>query len=1195
MENISLKQISDVLFQGVRTQETLKISKPFLQAIARQLEEQVGNLDSLVSLPSKEGTGSGKNIQYVDRAFFELVPDLKDNKTGAINSFSLGVILRVDGLLWWGGYAWGGGEFIDDFKNTLENLDLVNREDHIDIGKGTIGAGEAWEGGKYYALGHELDSNGILDVDDLESLIGIIVGDLILIHERFSPHKHSIQDKMQSEPKTWIFQANPKIYDLERSLRNERLNDWRVTRYRSEIKIGDQIIFWKAGKKRGVYGLGKVISDLYQKSQGDWVVDVEYQGRVSKPVLYDDIKDHPILSNMMIMKVSQGTNFPVKTEEWSALKSMLGDLILPERGAKDGREEPKRSPYEAERVLKKVFSNIHENQSILGLFTNSIELAHERGEDKWSITLTNDQVRLNVCKVIVASLEDNRLWLAIDTSKLQEDELRGIMESGLYNDMSYKLIPDSAGIYISEQDLGNIPDSVGQAHLSLIEKAAQLSEKIPSNIARGYSPGILNYLEKLFRKSLPRPQLDIFTPNVWWVNQGTSYSNERDGGYMWAPLADRNGHPVAHWNLLEEVTSQDVVVHYSKGEIRALSCVKEAAVESPKPEAYEAEPWEEKGRLVKVEHFDLNPPIPLGQVQEELNEIEITQGPLNREGRVNQGYLWRFTPEAFQVIRDASTQDWPEWAMLLLEPGDGEVIEEQFELGTHLQNTLMDQGLLFTPWQVATFYTALQTKGFVILSGISGTGKTKLAQHFAAILPQPDSVMIPLDEQISITIQPYMLKYNRFIIPKSATRFFEPPPPGETVEISINFDGNSVVCRFTHVSLTNTDYIHVLLKGEVRNWFHETFNQGDILIIEPELDTDDNLTGFTLFDAKSLAEKQDPKTIKDRNWLFIPVRPDWRDSKSLLGYYNPLTSSFVWTPFLRFLLRAHKSYQKKDGFAWFVILDEMNLARVEYYFADLLSVLESGRNQDGWTREPLQFSYPDDAEGDLPPREIRISPNIYIVGTVNVDETTHAFSPKVLDRAFTLELTDTDFNEYPLRIDSGIAPTSDYQRQKVLENFAYSGSFIRLDKTKISRYIDDHPHFRKRLQVLNESLLPYEFHFGYRIFDEIISFMLSVERNELYEDLGGKEIAFDAAVLMKVLPKFHGSRGKLEAPLKTILAWCINPDTPDIETVNNQLKEIEMNNILEKMTTINYKYPRTARRAQRMLWSLYTTGFAAFG
>ena len=117
-------------------------------------------------------------------------------------------------------------------------------------------------------------------------------------------------------------------------------------------------------------------------------------------------------------------------------------------------------------------------------------------------------------------------------------------------------------------------------------------------------------------------------------------------------------------------------------------------------------------------------------------------------------------------------------------------------------------------------------------------------------------------------------------------------------------------------------------------------------------------------------------------------------ARACLGYYNPLTGTYEWTPFLRFLCARRRATDGKDGLAWFVILDEMNLAHVEYYFADLLSVLESGRDETGWTREPLRLIYPDEAEGDLPPHELRLPPNLYIVGTVNVDETDARLQPQ---------------------------------------------------------------------------------------------------------------------------------------------------------------------------------------------------------
>ena len=107
--------------------------------------------------------------------------------------------------------------------------------------------------------------------------------------------------------------------------------------------------------------------------------------------------------------------------------------------------------------------------------------------------------------------------------------------------------------------------------------------------------------------------------------------------------------------------------------------------------------------------------------------------------------------------------------------------------------------------------------------------------------------------------------------------------------------------------------------------------------------------------------------------------------------------------------------------------------------------------------------------------------------------------------------------------------------------------------------------------------------------------MCSVERNELFSNLSGSEAAFDAAVLMKVLPKFHGSRGRLEAPLVSILAWCSNPDTPDEALIKSKLQQSDFDPALDALNQIDYCYPKTAERVKRMLATLFRTGFAAFG
>jgi energy-coupling factor transporter ATP-binding protein EcfA2 len=695
------------------------------------------------------------------------------------------------------------------------------------------------------------------------------------------------------------------------------------------------------------------------------------------------------------------------------------------------------------------------------------------------------------------------------------------------------------------------------------------------------------------------------TANIWWVNQGASHAFATREEFLWAPLENEQGTSYVHWRLLDDIQAEDVIIHYYDQAIQGLSRARRRAKRKPNPFD---EKWEEEGRMVDVEYYPFASPIPFAQVREPLLKLEIADSPFTTTGGVKQGYLWRFDLEGLKILHDAHDGNWPSWAQMLLpdvrptlhhEPR--EEFMTSFDLSSTLQRALALRGLHFTPWQIATFYTALQTKGFVILSGISGTGKTKLAQAFSAALPQPTGAEIELpDDLISLTVQPYMLKYNRIIIPKHYMRLFVPPERGEAWEVKVTFDGQQQTCRLHHADYANTDYVGLYLRGKLPPWFKAHFDEEDVVVLEPRVNEEGALAEFRMSTVEQWSIDSAKQSKNRRNTLFVPVRTDWRDSKSLLGYYNPLTGSYEWTPFLRFLMRAVRSYQTGDNLAWFVILDEMNLARVEYYFADLLSVLESGRDREGWTREPMRIVYPEEAGGELPPHTIHLPPNLYVIGTVNVDETTHTFSPKVLDRAFTLELTDVDFLGYPLSPNSaseGALTTA--ERQALLADFSREGAFATINKQAITLYIEQHPETRTRLQTLNERLRPYHLHFGYRVFDEIVAFLVSAEQNRLYAALEGSNPALDAAVLMKVLPKFHGSRRKLLDPLYQILAWCMDPESPDDTRVAEARRKIETNQgelgLHVELPDAHFHYPKTAARVRHMLWSLYTTGFAAFG
>lgn len=857
---------------------------------------------------------------------------------------------------------------------------------------------------------------------------------------------------------------------------------------------------------------------------------------------------------------------------------------------------------EARAIIERLLPDPSEREILLNVLGDSILAAHAAGASKWGVTLYPNRIWLNVGRIVVCNIQRKRGWLSLikdRVSNLEQLERDGLLTKG------YKSFPASVGIEFPPEIDPAIVQSVKTAHAALVQEAANQVRQLRGPTVQAHSNGTMAYLRTTLQRELPDPAyagslhrpLRRMPPNVWIFQANPDQYNFATDLHE-GVIGKQNRWAVTSYR--QEIHAGDKVLFWQSGKSSGIYALGELLSDpyqrdwQPDEQALKRQPylnaqWWVDYRYTRV----LDRPLMRSTIKAHvaLGQMDIFKNPM--------GTNFRVLP-----------QEWSELAMLLDLPPRPEINVRDL-----LHQQLTARGLHFTSWQIATFYTALQAKGFVILSGISGTGKTKLAQHFAELLPQPGATAAAVeraDEQIAITLKPYMFKYNRLIIPKQATRFFDPPKPGESKDVELTFDDQSQVCRLTHAEYGDTDYVALMLRGSAVKWFKQTFKPDDTLTLEPEFDAKQDLVGFRLANGTNAASSSDqgdntpanttngtsPTTASEAgaNWLFIPVRPDWRDSKSLLGYFNPLTGAYVWTDFLRFLVRAAQSYRSGERLAWFVILDEMNLARVEYYFADLLSVLESGRTPEGWSREALRLDYPTTSDGDLPPRELRLPPNLAFVGTVNVDETTHAFSPKVLDRAFTIEFVEADFTAYPPGMTTTSPALTPELKHDILRRFSQDGQFPRVAKERISAYVDEHPEVRDHLQSLNTLLQPYSMHFGFRVFDEIVAFLATADENGLFDDLGDATAAFDAAVLMKVLPKFHGSRGKLEAPLRAVLAWCVNPLAPDIAPIASKLDQCESGQaamlILNQQT---YLYPRTAARVSRMVWALYTDGFASFG
>jgi energy-coupling factor transporter ATP-binding protein EcfA2 len=269
--------------------------------------------------------------------------------------------------------------------------------------------------------------------------------------------------------------------------------------------------------------------------------------------------------------------------------------------------------------------------------------------------------------------------------------------------------------------------------------------------------------------------------------------------------------------------------------------------------------------------------------------------------------------------------------------------------------------------------------------------------------------------------------------------------------------------------------------------------------------------------ARLFAEAIDA-TAENRRFKLVPVRPDWSDSTDLLGYKD-LNGRFhpgVLTTFV-------KDAMKNPQYPYFFVLDEMNLARVEYYFSDVLSIIES-RNKvnktivtDRLLNRELLDSVSYNEYGD-----IYIPENLYFIGTVNMDETTFPFSKKVLDRANVIELSDVDL-DYAFDDVEEVLP-------KTLNNDFLRSDFLTLKDC--AGYDDIVDETISILKNINEVLGYYRF--GYRVRDEICFYIIY---NSIY-GLMDFDDAMDYEILQKILPRINGSSISIKKILIELFKIC---------------------------------------------------------
>ncbi len=476
---------------------------------------------------------------------------------------------------------------------------------------------------------------------------------------------------------------------------------------------------------------------------------------------------------------------------------------------------------------------------------------------------------------------------------------------------------------------------------------------------------------------------------------------------------------------------------------------------------------------------------------------------------------------------------------------------------------------------ITSIVTAMATKPFLIFSGISGSGKTQLARRLAA----------------GIAAGPLAQGSYMRTLPQHGGSL------ASTLAAALRGSG---VSPQAFDPATTAEYVDVHPLQPPPNAHNEPWERDQYGRTRP---------------GPALESYRD---VLENRIAFLAVRPDWKDASQIWGTYNPLTGLFYPTRALRVVLHALLEFLHLGDRAGrhFLIFDEMNLSRVEYYLSDLLSLMESGARVTengqrqmgemievhpfhaplwcgtppripgersggaemlyqgqmniGWARamallsmrasnltfDPVEVDFAEIIGGAdwfrLVPPQLCFPPNLAILGTVNLDETTHAFAPKVLDRAFVIEFAHLNFE-------------------------AVCGNWT------------GYRSISEEILVLQRILEPAQLHFGYRVVQEWLAYLQASGRTWAQEG--------DFLISSKVLPRIRGTAPQLENALRELLAYCIGIEVTQLSRGSGHW---ECATRWEKALTLlglsprEVPHPRSAQRVFQMLRELFTTGVTSF-
>ena len=301
--------------------------------------------------------------------------------------------------------------------------------------------------------------------------------------------------------------------------------------------------------------------------------------------------------------------------------------------------------------------------------------------------------------------------------------------------------------------------------------------------------------------------------------------------------------------------------------------------------------------------------------------------------------------------------------------------------------------------------------------------------------------------------------------------------------------------------------------------------------------------------AKDLATwlgKKDENTGSIANKLIVPVGSDWTDNTKILGFYNPLKKTYESTKILDFILLARENPE----IPFFLILDEMNLSHVERYFSDFLSAMESHE-------KIILYSKDEDCDSNIP-ESIDLPENLFVTGTVNIDETTYMFSPKVLDRANVIEFIPAQSDV----LSNFAAETQPIEIEPV--NDGSAEGFLALAKTvrETTTLPAGADICKTLLEGISNILDGSGFEFAFRTAKEIrlyINAAYALAQND-EKTLSEEDYVnlMDEQLLQKILPKVHGNRSQVGTLLSDLSKYSEEQNLKESKKkIDRMLKQLE--------------------------------------